>query len=1437
MLPDYSVFYRKRGIRVQSEISAPRMQPLHTLVLPALSIFHYLDFQGQSKGPDSQNVYFQGNEKSIFVDHVAELTLRNGNPKRAPFAVDSEMRDYANAHRRTRRMREITGPNRDRETLIVYNYAFLNFTERYVRSFYTAYYKWQNTIGTLLDKIAEIEKVSQRQHFIPARIPRFLPSVSQLDASQAEFNETSLKAFRDEDAFMLLELWKFLGPEKNKSLFSRVPRNTLEKINLVYIEDALYTVVNLGQLLSWKNETKMLTPEEAPGVMATKAKTTLQPVQLQKRLLGMMMAIMETRTLASKQPALEPAPKTQSKLVQKLTADEDATEGEETPGVDQSDLSEQQLVEDVSQDQSQDELMLDEDDAAETGELTHEERIAAEDKRLDEALAGLNEIAARQQSEAVERETTLKQLLSSQSEVDLSQEIRNLCTKLADDNSISAGEYKKHMANADAYKRIMAPGGKQTLDEFVKIKPEELLIQSNITVPDSDSILDKSMLQSSLLDFDSRYIREYLHKDVAGMVLNIQKAGYAVTDYKVDIGGDVMGEYYDISFDVAPVIGKPGRLRVKVPVIQEDGTYRANGTNYRLRKQRGDLPIRKVRPARVALTSYYGKAFVNRSKRKVNDYGHWLLSQVMLIGLDANNPTITNLMTSEVFDNAFRAPRAYSAIAQGVSSFESQGIEFYFDRQRVLKEFNETELKRVERNGAVIVGRRGADTVVMDRDNAIYVSVNGGGLQLIGNFLTFLGLREDAAPVESATLAIFGKDIPVGVILAYGMGLDKLMRLLGVEPRRVPAGTRLNLMPNEYAIAFSDETLVFDRDNRLAAMILAGFNEYHRSLKIFSAMSFNNRGVYLTLLEDNDVGARYLRELDLLYKLFVDPITHSLLVEMKEPTDFSGLLISACQKLLTDDHPDELDPAFMRDKGYERVAGAMYAKLVESIRMHNSKFAKGSAGLDLGSYSVWKYISEDPTKMQVKEINPIESLKDVEAVTLAGTGGRSKRSMTKETRAFHKNDIGLTSEATSDSSDVAINIFTSANPNYISLRGRSKRFDFKERPTSSLFSTSALNAVGADRDDPKRINFISIQNSHAVACEGYHQHPVRTGYDLVIPHRTREMFAKTAKQAGEVIALNKLGVIVRYEDGLEEGYAIGRVFGNSAGMTIPHEIVTTLKMGDKFALGDPIVYNTGFFEPDFFNPKQIVHKASLIAKTVLWEAIETLDDASGISQTLSKKLTTRVSEPKVITVRFDQSISNLVGEGDLLDSESILCIIEDASTASAKIFDEQTIQTLRAVGAATPKAHMKGKVERIEVFYNGEKEEMTPSLRAIADQGDKDLKKRANATGKHVYTGLAESLRIDNNPLLPDQMAIRIYITTDVGMGVGDKSVIANQMKTIVSEVNQKPYYTEDGEEIHGRFGMQSIHARIVNSAQILGTTNTLLQVIAKRMIEAYEEA
>lgn len=1072
MIANFSLFYRKYGVRIIQQIAQPPMTELKFLELPMESIYHYITYDGVENGPPSDDYLFRNIKRPILVKHLTELNVSLGAPRKLAVNVQELMRDYHSLHRRTRMLRNADGIDRDKAALVVYNYGFLGKSYRYVHSFFTEYHKWYNVFTTAMKAISETTETSERQHYLFANSPKLIPSIAQLDHASEEVTQDALKYLRDKDAYLLLELWKWLGNKRTTSLLTQIPENKIHLVNLVFQESGKWTIVNLGHLNSFR---KPEDPDKETAVLRDRQR--LEPLQLQKRLLRMFMSVMELRTLTANVAPTDatvseftedPDAQIESEFNETLDDGTDEEEGGNGNGQTEEILTESEANQTLSEAEPA-QALIPVEFVQENDEEAEQALILQEDQQLDEELSQLNEIAQRQEEQVGQEETTLHEMIFEDKGTSLEDGVLGVCDRLADEGLLSAGEYKRFTKLANAYKTMQGPDGRTALGEFIQIKPEELLITESSSMPDSPTVMDKTMLKSSLLSFDDRYISDVMLKDTAAMALSVQNAGIAVTGYKVDEVTDILGGYQIHTLKLNPVIGSPSTIRYKLPVVNQDGSFKSNGVLYRLRKQRGDLPIRKINPSRVALTSYYGKVFVARSIKKADDYSYWLQCKFTEKILDKTNTDIADVSLSDVFDNELHAPRTYGAFSRFVKSFTCKNFVFLFDRKELVNTYPPKVLAKYEKNDSLVIAQSASGQyLVIDKDNTLYVA-EGNALTPYGSVEAFIGLPVAGIPVEFASLNVYGKTIPIGVILGLQIGFEKLLRLLKVQPRRVPTGSRLNLALDEYAITFSDESLIFSRDDRFASMILAGFNDYAKALKLFSVHSFGKRGVYVNLLETAGLGVRYVREIDLMYSMFVDPITKDLLVEMKEPVTFQGLLLRSCELLLNDQHPHELDPAYMRIKGYERMAGAVYTELVQSLRAHNGRLGKSNVPIEMNPYAVWKRISEDPAKSQVSEINPVEALKQTEAVTYAGAGGRSKQSMTKHTREYHPNDMGTISESTVDSSDVAINIFTSADPQFTSLRGMSKRYKLGETGATALLSTSALLSPASDRDDPKRV--------------------------------------------------------------------------------------------------------------------------------------------------------------------------------------------------------------------------------------------------------------------------------------------------------------------------------------------------------------------------------
>ncbi|WP_179121958.1 hypothetical protein, partial [Salmonella enterica] len=104
-------------------------------------------------------------------------------------------------------------------------------------------------------------------------------------------------------------------------------------------------------------------------------------------------------------------------------------------------------------------------------------------------------------------------------------------------------------------------------------------------------------------------------------------------------------------------------------------------------------------------------------------------------------------------------------------------------------------------------------------------------------------------------------------------------------------------------------------------------------------------------------------------------------------------------------------------------------------------------------------------------------------------------------------------------------------------------------------------------------------------------------------------------------------------------------------------------------------------------------------------------------------------------------------------------------------------------------------MDKIEVVYHGETEDMTPSLAELVRKYDRIRRKAALAVnrGDPVSGSVNGDYRVEGVPLAFNSLCVRFFITHEVEMAAADKMVIANQLKTTVQEVMYGENKTEDG--------------------------------------------
>ena len=1431
----YPRFYKNHGVRFLVNIKLPRLNDYRDLVLPRGSILHWVDYEGTYPvGPPQELPILEKSAQRIYVEAVSKYkeedmkpgwVIAKSNTRGDVIKYDSE---NPNIKRMTKMVNEYVG----KEILPLYTYGLISKSYRYRHYVDSELNRWFNYHYTVFQSALRVSKLSERQQFIELDAPKHFPSFQNIKKGESGIDKSNIRYLPLKDHWMIMVLWNLIAGNGNDYIFSKYNLNDFNKINIIWKTNDKYILMNLGLVLGF----------------ARGDKPAISPAKLQRRIVRMFIGL-----------------NARSELDQEI--DEELSEQVDNFAGDEGESEEEDEDLNTADDDLLDDYDETEDDDSESVAILNPFKSNAVIKReamivADTSLNFTNPNDVVLDDDDKDEDEVTEDAQEEKEFLDALEVVAN------DDGNVITG-YNSYVAKTITPESVieedggrLVKAGVMSLGSFDRLKrlaresgdisdplnPELSISESSaITLEDvniaevtplhvdSNDIIDQSMLSSSLSKLNEQYIEKVYHKDVLNAVMSIQRGGIVIKAYDIEPIETVNDKYNIHKVQIETLKGHVSTLSFKIPVIESDGTFKSAGSKQYMRKQRGDVPIRKVDYNSVALTSYYSKMFVNRSGRKQFHYEGYIHQHVVNSSIDKVN-NITDVKFDNVFANDVALPRIYTILSKKFTSFRCKDNILLFDIKKVGDNFTEI-LRRKDIIPIAKDVNSGRTTLYLTKNDNPEL-LDGSGNPINMSLEQYLGVDINLAPVEYAEVNIFGKSIPAVLLLGHHLGFGNLLKTLGVKPRREARNKRLNLEDGEYAIRFHDEVLIFNRKhNKKANLIVNGLLRFKNSINTISVYDLDNKSIYNDLFEELKAPLKLLKESKDMFNLWVDPITEKILQNMKEPTDLVLLFIRAVELLILDEHPESMDMTYMRDKGYERISGMVYSELVKATRDYNTKSIYSNNKLTVNPEAIWYSIIGDQTISLVEDSNPIHNMKEKETIIYSGAGGRSGTTMNAVSRKYHKSNLGITSEATVDSGDTGTIIYNVADPNYTSVYGTSRRVkDINTVGGAKILSPSALLAPGGEHDDPKRLNFTNTQNSQTTFSTNSTPMPLRTGMEKVVHARAGNTFSKVAKLNGKVVDLTDTSMLVEYEDGSKEGFTIGSIFGKWGGYNIPHKLKANVVKGDKFKEGDCLYYNSHYFTNDLTDKNSIIFKNHVLARTAFVENYDVYEDSAAMSKSFSAKLTTGLTYIRNVKITTDNTVKNLVNVGDVVESDSILCTIHSAQLDDG-FFSEDTVSSLQSISSLNPSAKYSGVVDKINIIYTADLEGIDEGLADIVRKADAKLYRDSKRTNSNVKNGKVNiGFKVDGVDMTSEDIIIQIYITESIGMSIADKIVVSNQLKATVGRYWNEPQTSEDGVEIDLLFSAQSVDNRIVLDAEKIGSTNTLLIELTKRFIESYDK-
>ena len=1090
MLITLERFIRAYAVRKKDQFLNPPINEMKDFVLPRNSQLHYFGKDGDDIGIVATNpllAYLTTGQP------VVEFVVGYSNDKAGGFKkVTTDSRQMVLAY--FKRNKALANANIAKsqmlleKNLLVTNYGLQNVGVTYLNSPIAWWKEYQNRWNSTFEHVVKAATSSRRNQFVIIDIPDMFPSISQMRKFvQTPTSISEIKRIGNTPRMMITQWFAWFDATAD-SIYPR-DVNINNRIHYIFRYQDKWICVNPNLLMSF-----MKTPNNPKGAYSQLQTRKNFLIMLLTMVIGNVDGVFIDEDEPDELTAAELDEVSKEDLEKKVFAKTGTTFG--AVNKTKADETKEKLSD------AFDKLL----DAAEN-EDESTELDKNKDKRVERVLDNLERVNV----DIVDNEESTggeeKQQVIDRDDIDVPEDTAPIVdykeyqpTNLGLEETFNA-KVRTHFLKGNitpqqvrrleklgtSYKTIPNPeGGSGTLESAALIEPKDLEIsKDDIIIDKITMVADESMLKSTLVNFDKQYIEKVMRKDIYNAVLNIQKHGIAVQDYKVQ-RVDKLGDAYDVhSVRLVPIDGAPSTLTFKTPVVDASGVFQSRSVRLKMKKQRVDIPLRKVGPDEVAMTSYMSKMFVETSQFSAYSSEKWLRGQFVALNdpkikltwgssslIAGGNPNEINKLKGAKFAVAAkRTPLLYSQIAKYLKSIKTDKYEMFFDVSKLEEHFGDEVVKAFEstRDTQVLLGKGKNSLLILTNAGIVHeASITEEKNVELGHLTELLGIDTAKMPVDCADIVMVSQQIPLGVLMGYYLGLGNLIKTLKVRTTFIPKGTRgVTNIPNSVSIAFADGTLVCEvQGNYKAQLILGGFNRYKKHIARFPMVEYDKPNVYGTVFADAGLPARFMREFNILRNLWVDPITRDELIRMGEPTDFILLLLRAVEMLEYGQHPEEMDRAFQRDRGYERISGFVYNELIKGVRAFDSTPVRAKAKLTMNPEAVWMTMIGDETVAPIEESNPVHNLKESEAVVYRGSGGRSSRTMNANSRKFSKNAVGVDSESTVDNGDAGTVRFLTANPNYNSVRGTSGILEtFDSSVNSSCMNTSLLLAPAADLDD------------------------------------------------------------------------------------------------------------------------------------------------------------------------------------------------------------------------------------------------------------------------------------------------------------------------------------------------------------------------------------
>ena len=838
------------------------------------------------------------------------------------------------------------------------------------------------------------------------------------------------------------------------------------------------------------------------------------------------------------------------------------------------------------------------------------------------------------------------------------------------------------------------------------------------------------------------------------------------------------------------VYGTRFQLKFDIPKLKNNRFMRLRGNDKTINAQLMNLPIIKTESTTAQITTNYNKIFFYTFGSAVGKSN--VISGKIIKALERyNGKLITTMLGSNGLTALkYEVPNDYADIGKGYSTIKYKGTTFYFNQDEIREKYPD----KIDLSKGLPIGYDGKNIIYSDGSKFCAAII----AEILCDDKEFAQLYEEAKPSVKyaySQASILNVKIPTVVICAYCEGLVKTMNKAGIKFQILDKRPKYDHTTQDI-IKFKDGYILYDIDYN-SSLLMNGLKEC--DTEDYSIKDMNTKVMWTEQL-DNFGGRIKADGLDNFYDLMFDPISRRVCKAYKLPEDFCEGIIYASNLLTDTKFNKHTDITGNRLRTNEIIAGYTYKVLSKAYADYRTKLKKlGKATMTIKQTAIIDAIMSDNTSSDASTINDLWYAEANNTVSFKGLSGlNSDRSYSLEKRTYDKSMLGTVGMSTGFAATVGVTRVVTTNCNVNGKRGYisdSSSDESKMNDVNTMTTAENLTPMCTTHDDPFRLAMSYVQRTkHDMRVAGGDPLLLTNGMDDALTIFTPDVFSFNAKADGSIVERDDKHIVIRYNDGTVDFVDLeNKVYKNSdGGFYTSVKLIPAKGLGTRVKQGQLIAYDPMSYTTDIGYDDNATYNQGTIAKIAIITSDKGFEDSCVVSSYISDALSSSVIMEVPVSLSKDTNVFNMVKVGERVQEGDPLLIIQntfedsDVNVLLKNLVDDEDEVT--SLGRIPIKSHNTGVIEDIRIYRTCEIDDMSPSLKKIVTEYEREQNRKANQIAKYDQT-LAKQYRCQKLEQegklknIEDGVLIEIYVAYKDDFSVGDKLIFLGAQKGVAKEV------------------------------------------------------